>query len=95
MGRLSLACTWYGMCMFSERTQVLLSPRQVERLKRMAARDGRSVGAVIRDAIDAYVDPGDDRRRRAADSILAMNLPVDDWEVMKAQIMRSQLGDQE
>ena len=79
--------------MFSERTQVLLSPQQVERLKRIAARDGRSVGAVIRDAVDSYVDPGLDSRRRAADRILSMNLPVDDWEIMKEQIMRSQLGD--
>lgn len=86
-------CTWYGMCMFSERTQVLLSPEQVARLKRIAAREGRSVGAVIRDAVDSYVDPGDDGRRRAVDAMLAMNAPVDDWEVMKEQIMRSQLGD--
>ncbi|CAN5596751.1 hypothetical protein BH20CHL7_BH20CHL7_17340 [soil metagenome] len=79
--------------MFSERTQVLLSPQQVERLKRIAARDGRSVGAVIRDAVDTYADPGLDARRRAADRILSMNLPVDDWEVMKEQIRRSQLGE--
>ena len=81
------------MCMFSERTQVLLSPQQLERLKRIAARDGRSVGAIIRDAVDSYVDPGVDSRRRAADRILSMNLPVDDWEIMKEQIVRSQLGD--
>jgi predicted transcriptional regulator len=81
--------------MFSERTQVLLSPEQVAKLKRIAARDGRSLGAVIRDAVDSYVDPGDDARQRAAQAIIAMNLPVDDWEVMKAQILRSQLGDWE
>ncbi len=79
--------------MFSERTQVLLSPAQVEKLKRIAARDGRSVGAVIRDAVDTYVDPGTDSRRRAFERMLTMNAPVDDWEVMKAQIMKSQLGD--
>jgi predicted DNA-binding protein len=79
--------------MFSERTQVLLSPEQVAKLKRIATHEGRSVGAVIRDAVDSYVDPGDDSRRRAAKAILSMNLPVDDWEVMKAQILRSQLGD--
>lgn len=83
------------MCMFSERTQVLLSPEQVARLKRLAARDGKSVGAVIRDAVDSYVDPGDDARHRAVQAINSMNLPVDDWEVMKAQILRSQLGDWE
>ena len=79
--------------MFSERTQVLLSPDQVAKLKRIATREGRSVGAVIRDAVDSYVEPADDVRRRAVESIIAMNAPVDDWEVMKAQILASQLGD--
>lgn len=81
------------MCMFSERTQVLLSPEQLARLKRIAARDGRSVGAVIRDAVDGYVDPGLDARRRAYEEMIDMNLPVADWEVMKAEILRSQLGE--
>ncbi len=81
------------MCMFSERTQVLLSPDQVARLKRIAAREGRSVGAVIRDAVDSYVDPGSDSRHEAIQALMKMNAPVDDWEVMKAQILRSQLGD--
>jgi predicted transcriptional regulator len=79
--------------MFSERTQVLLSPAQVDKLKRIASREGRSVGAVIRDAVDSYVDPGADSRRRAVEAMLKMNAPVDDWEVMKAEIERSQLGD--
>lgn len=81
------------MCMFSERTQVLLSPEQLARLKRVAARDGRSVGSVIRDAIDSFVESPQDARERALESIRTMNAPVDDWDVMKAQIMRSQLGD--
>jgi hypothetical protein len=79
--------------MFSERTQVLLSPQQVAKLKRIATRDGRSLGAVIRDAVDSYIDPGLDSRRAAGEAIKAMNLPVEDWEVMKAQIRRSQLGE--
>lgn len=81
------------MCMFSERTQVLLSPEQLARLKRIASRDGRSVGSVIREAVDSFVEAEPDSRERALKSILSMNAPVDDWEVMKAQIMRSQLGD--
>ncbi|MEO5940990.1 MAG: ribbon-helix-helix domain-containing protein [Candidatus Limnocylindrales bacterium] len=79
--------------MFSERTQVLLSPEQVARIKRIAAREGRSVGAVIRDAVDSYIDPGSDSRHESIQALLTMNAPVDDWEVMKAQILRSQLGD--
>ncbi len=81
------------MHMFSERTQVLLSPDQLGRLKRIAARDGRSVGAVIREAVDAFVEAEPDRRQRAAQRLLAMNAPVEDWQVMKAQILKSQLGD--
>ncbi len=79
--------------MYSERTQVLLSKAQVARLKRIAARDRRSVGAVIRDAVDAYVDPDLERRRRALRAILAMDLPVDDWDVMKRQIEESRYPD--
>jgi predicted DNA-binding protein len=79
--------------MFSERTQVLLSPEQVARLKRIAAREGRSVGAVIREAVDAFVESEPDSRMRAARELMSLNAPVDDWEVMKQQIARSQLGD--
>jgi predicted DNA-binding protein len=81
------------MCVYSERTQVLLSPEQLARLKRIAARDGRSVGSVIREAVDSFIDPGLDSRRRAFESLTSLNAPVDDWEVMKAEILRSQLGD--
>ncbi len=79
--------------MFSERTQVLLSPGQLATLKRIAARDGKSVGAIIREAVDSFVEAEPDRRQRALKRLLAMNAPVDDWEVMKAQILKSQLGD--
>jgi predicted DNA-binding protein len=81
------------MCVFTERTQVLLSPEQLARLKRIAARDGRSVGAVIREAVDSFVEAEPDRRHRALERLFAMNAPVDDWPVMKAQIMEGQLGD--
>ena len=81
------------MCMFSERTQVLLSPEQLARLKRIAEREGKSVGAVIRDAVDGFIFAEPDVRQRAVREMLAMNAPVDDWDVMKAQILRSQLGE--
>jgi predicted transcriptional regulator len=76
----------------SERTQVLLSPEQLARLKRIAEHEGKSVGAVIRDAVDSFVEAEPDRRQRALKRMLAMNAPVDDWEVMKAEILKSQLG---
>ena len=81
------------MCMYSERTQVLLSPEQLARLKRIASREGRSVGSVIREAVDSFVETEPDRRQRAYERLISLNAPVDDWEVMKAQILKSQLGD--
>lgn len=81
------------MHMYSERTQVLLSPDQLAHLKRIATREGRSVGSVMRDAVDAFIRARPDSRSAAARAIVGMGAPVDDWLVMKADILRSQLGD--
>lgn len=81
------------MHMYSRRTQVLLSPEQAARLRRIADREGRSVGAVIRSAVDAYVAPGADSRKKALRSLLRMEAPVDDWDVMKRDILRGATGD--
>lgn len=74
------------MHMLSERLQILLTPAQRERLERIAVREGRSIGAVIRAAIDAYTL----RRGRPADEALAslfsLEAPVADWAQMKAEI---------
>jgi hypothetical protein len=78
--------------MYSERTQVLLSPEQVDRLRRVARRDGRSLGAVIRDAVDAYT-LGTADRHAAIEHLLSLNAPVDDWDMMKAEILRGAIGE--
>lgn len=72
----------------SERTQVLLTPEQRSRLERLAAREGTSLGAVIRDAIDAYTVVRDRPREEALAALFGMEAPVDDWEAMKAEIER-------
>lgn len=80
------------MCMHSERTQVLLTTDQRQRLERIAVREGRSLGAVIRAAIDAYTLP---RARSPHDilrSLYSLNAPVADWEQMKEEIERGALG---
>jgi predicted transcriptional regulator len=81
------------MRMFSERTQVLLSPQQLARLKRLARRESRSVGAVIRDAVDAYTVAAADGRRDAIQRLMTLGAPVDDWSVMKDQIARGARGE--
>lgn len=81
------------MCMYSERTQVLLSPEQLSRLKRRARREGRSVGAVIRQAVDAYTEAPPEVRAHAIERLMTLDAPVDDWAVMKAEITQGASGD--
>lgn len=80
------------MHMHSERTQVLLTPAQRQRLERIAVREGRSLGAVIRDAIDAYTLPRARPPGEALRSLTRLDAPVDDWEVMKADIALGAAG---
>jgi len=88
-----MTCTWYGMCMHSERTQVLLTPDQRQRLERIAARESRSLGAVIRDAVDAYTLPRARSPHEVLSSLFAINAPVADWEQMKREIIEGALGE--
>ena len=81
------------MHMNTERTQVLLTPEQRSRLERIAARENRSMGAVIRDAIDAYTLPRARSKEEVLRSLFAINAPVADWEQMKAEIIEGALGE--
>lgn len=81
------------MRMFSERTQVLLTPEQRTRVERLAAERRISVGAVIREAIDAYAAPRRKSRREAFERLAAIGAPVSDWERMKAEISHGASGD--
>ncbi len=72
--------------MFTERTQVLLTPMQRSRLERIAGDRQMSVGAVIREAIDAHTRPVTRSRRAAAEALFAVNAPSPDWVEMKREI---------
>lgn len=72
--------------MKSERTQVLLTPQQRRQVERAAATRGISVGAIIREAIDAHVGGGH-RRDEAMERLFGLDAPVDDWAVMKQEII--------
>lgn len=78
--------------MFTERTQVLLTREQRQRLERRAAEERRSVGALVREAVDAYIGSPTRSRREAAARLLAAGAPVADWDEMKAEIARGATG---
>ncbi len=76
------------MSMYEVRTQVLLSRDQRERLERLAAERGVSVGALIREAIDRYLPPRRRSRREAFAEIRRLRLPVADWPTIEEEIVR-------
>jgi len=55
----------------TRRLQILLDEERYQRLGARAAREGTSVGAYVRDAIDRQLGDGDDRASEALDSFLA------------------------
>ena len=78
---------------FTARVPVLLTPEQRSRLERLADERGISVGALVREAIDAYTVPRTGDRLRAMEELFGLEAPVADWETMKSEIERGALGE--
>lgn len=56
----------YAMCMLTKRLQILISREQQRRLDVAAKRRGTSVGALIREAIDARLGQAPEEQRLRA-----------------------------
>lgn len=50
------------------------------------------MGSLIRDAVEQTYPEDQDRKRKALDKILSLELPVDEWEVMEKEIEERWLG---
>ena len=76
------------MAGLTHRTQILLDDERHERLRRRAAETGRSVGALIREAIDRGLPDAPPDRSRAASILLeAEPMAVGDWTEMKREML--------
>jgi plasmid stability protein len=74
--------------LLTRRTQLLLDDDLHRRLRETAAQRGISMGALIREAIDEKLSSTQDARAQAIDKLLAAEpMPVDDWPVMKKQML--------
>lgn len=72
----------------TRRLQILIDERRYAVLEKEAARTGRPVAELIRDAIDTRFAVDLDARRAAYERILdAEPMPVDDWSVMKRELL--------
>lgn len=76
------------MSLLEKRLQILLDQERFAKVEEEAARSGRSVAAVIREAIDLRFAPDASARRSAATSFLALTEapagPGEDWAEVKA-----------
>jgi predicted DNA-binding protein len=72
----------------TRRTQLLLDDELHRRLREIAAQRGISMGALIREAIDEKLSQVQDDRATAIEKLLAAEpMPVEDWPVMKKQML--------
>jgi plasmid stability protein len=72
----------------TRRTQLLLDDDLHRRLRETAAQRGISMGALIREAIDEKLSQVQDDRAKAIDELLAEEpMPVEDWPIMKRQMI--------
>jgi predicted transcriptional regulator len=72
----------------TRRTQLLLDDDLHRRLREIAAQRGISMGALIREAIDEKLSQVQDDRAKAIDELLAAEpMPVQDWPIMKRQMI--------
>ncbi len=78
--------------MLSKRVEVLFDPKQYAELERVARRDGKSVGAVICEAMEReYLQPSREERKAALKELLSIKLDIGSWEEAKELILRSYL----
>ena len=80
----------------TRRLQVLLDDERYERLEQRSRETGASVGALVRRAIDeSYPPAGVDADRAGAEFLAADPMPVDDWDVMKRELLDTLYDDRD
>lgn len=84
------------MSRLTRRMQILLDDDRHARLERIASKEGRTVAAIVREAIDARVGSEDQGRRSAAmRELLQEPMPAEhepDWEVSKNEMLDAMGG---
>lgn len=77
----------------TRRLHVLFSDQKFHALERVARAQKRSVGSLIREAVEGrYLKRRGPARRGRVGRIAKMNLPVADWKAMKEEIIAGALG---
>jgi predicted DNA-binding protein len=77
---------------FSRRLSVLLSPDLYERTEKLASRTGRSLGELVREALERLLAEQSEQGRLAAvERLASLNLPVGTPEGLAGQVERGRM----
>ena len=86
----------HGECLnvpLTHRIQLMLDESQFQSLERRARKEGRTIGALVRDAIDRTWVAPETARRSAADVILgAETMPVPDVQELRDELDEARAG---
>jgi predicted DNA-binding ribbon-helix-helix protein len=79
--------------MLSKRVEVLFDPKQYSELEQVAHRDGKSVGALIREAVEKQLlQPTRRQKLAAVRRITSQQMEWPPWDQLKEEIVRSKVG---
>jgi hypothetical protein len=78
--------------MLSKRVEVLFDPKQYTELERVARRDGKSIGCLVREAVERlYLAPSRQERQEAVKWLTSQNFDLPPWEEAKEIIIREKI----
>jgi hypothetical protein len=84
-------CAWQGqgMATLERRVPILFDSRQYDSLRQLAQAEGRSVGSIVREAVDLRLSARQTQRRSVAERLIAgardqRQDPTPDWNDIKA-----------
>jgi hypothetical protein len=76
--------------MLKKRVEVLFEPSEYHKLEEMAQAERRSVGSLVREAVEKYVlRPAREERHQALEWILSGEDDLGSWEELKEEILRA------
>jgi len=79
--------------MLSKRVEVLFDPKQYTELEQVAQRDGKSVGGLIREAVEKQLlQPTRQQKLAAVKRLTSQQMDWPPWEQLKEEIIRSKVS---
>ena len=77
------------MSELTKRLQLLLTPEQYKMVQLYAKKHKKSIGSVIREALDKIISERSKKeKQKAVQRLLSRKLPVSNWEQMEEEIIQ-------